>query len=439
MFYKHWKPKEYITYFLLTLVFLSSWTDINGMFSELPQIILTQPEGWKLGAFIGLVTNIGNIAPLVLVIIKCAFQKRSVNFIPLNYVIILIGMLSCLLLVFFWQKTSFVFRQNRSISLLILAFCLALLDCTSMVTFSDYMTRFRAEFTSALFLGESLTTILPSLLAIAQGNGRLECISVADNLTSSNTSIIPVYQNARFSVSVYFLCIFFLLVFSFVAFVILQWTKVAQNSLQYFSKKSVVFQMNEITTKDIVNDDNHVRKLDQYSLTAPLYFLLSIGCVYTSSVLFGVLLSISAFVLMPYGHEIFYLGTILSPWMLSLVWVLGTIKPIVGKRYLLLMILLGTVTFSFDLVISFKSPCPPYANTTKGSVLVILIWLSTYILLGYPRLVIANYVRQHSPNGLFWFGVHVQLGALIGSVVAYLFIETFSLFQDRLPCEPIQC
>ncbi len=428
MFNRHWKLSEYITYLLLTLVFLSSWTDINGVFSELPQIVLTQPEGWRLGAYIGLITNMGNIAPLVLVLLKCACRKRPLNLIPINYVIIFIGMLSCLLLVFFWSNTSFVFKQNHSVSLLILCFFLSLLDCTSMVTFSDYMTRFRADFTNAVFLGESLTTVIPSLLAIAQGNGQIECISSPNNNTVSNFSTIAIYKTARFSVSIYFLCIFFLLTLSFIAFVILQWTKIAQNSIQAVSKEPLIVEATNIDAES-----------KPYALTTPFYLLLSLGCIYTSSVLFGVLLSISAFVLMPYGHRIFYLGTILSPWMLLLVWFSGMFKPFVAKRYLLIMIILGSITFSLDLVISFKSPCPPFVNTTKGNIFVLIIWLSTYILLGYPRLVIANYVRVHSSNGMFWFGVNVQLGALIGSIIAYLLVETFALFQEQLPCEQAHC
>ena len=436
MFGKQWTWNMYITYLLLTFVFLSSWTDINGIFSELPQIVLTQPEGWKLGAYIGLITNMGNIVPFILVLLKLVLGKRSLNIIPVNYVIIFIGMLSCLLLVFFWSNTSHVFQQNRSVSLLTLSFFLSLLDCTSMVTFSDYMTRFRVEYTSALFLGESLTTIIPSLLAIAQGNGRIECVPSENNNVTSNISMIAIYKASRFSVSIYFLCIFTLLTFSFVAFLLLQWTNITRNSLQVVPKQSLVSETNLLNS---VNDINITSNLEPYTITVPFCFLLLLACTYTSSVLFGVLLSISAYVLMPYSHQIFYLGTILSPWMLSLVWVLGIIKPLIAKRYLLIMIILGSITFSFDLVISFKSPCPPLIHTKKGIVFVLIIWLSTYILLGYPRLVIANYVRLHSPNGMFWFGINVQLGALIGSVIAYLLIETFSLFQEQLPCEQVQC
>ncbi|CAF4717141.1 unnamed protein product, partial [Rotaria sp. Silwood2] len=73
------------------------------------------------------------------------------------------------------------------------------------------------------------------------------------------------------------------------------------------------------------------------------------------------------------------------------------------------------------------------------SVLVLLIWLSTYIFIGYSRLVMAYYLRIHSPNGMFYFGVSNQVGALVGSVAAYLLVETFSQFKEKLPCESLHC
>ncbi|CAF1152514.1 unnamed protein product [Adineta steineri] len=434
MFNKEWKLNEYLTYILLTLVFLSSWTDINGIFTELPQIVLTQPEGWKLGTYIGLVASMSNIAPLILVFSKCIFRKQSLNVIPINYIVIIIGMSSCLLLVFFWSNTTYIYNRNRSLALFILTFFLALLDCTSMVTFSHYMTRFRREFTSALFLGESLTMVIPSLLAMMQGNGQLTCIP-----SSNNNTTIAIYKTARFSVSIYFLCIFFILVVSFIAFVLLQWTKIAQTSSQDATKEPMMLETNDENAVNIMIDSDSTIKSQRHKLTPLFYLLLLSGSAYTSSIIFGMVFSISAYVLMPYGHQIFYLGTILSPWMFSLVWLFGTIKPFVAKRYLLLLIILGSITFSFELTLAFKSPCPPLINTMKGNVLILVIWLSTFLLLGYPRLVIANYVRLHSSNGMFWFGANVQFGALMGSIIAYLLVETFSLFKEQLPCEKIQC
>jgi riboflavin transporter 2 len=411
------RPNEYITYILLTLVFLSTWTDINGIYAELPQIVLTQPESWKLGAYLALITNLGNIAPFILVLIKCCYRKHTLNPVPINYIVILIGMLSCFLLIFFWSYTAIIVNEKRSIALLILAFFLSLLDCTSSVSFADYLQRFQKKFTSTLFLGESLTAILPSLLAIAQGNGQIHCIQLnGTNITEA------VYETARFSVSIYFLCLFIILTISFISFILLQWTSISQNTIQ-------------------IAPETSIETIDQSekSLSTLSYILLSLGCTYISSIIFGMILSISTYVLMPYGHRIFYLGTIFSPWMSTLVWILGIIKPLISKRYLFILILLGSITFAFDLFVSFKSPCPPWVDTTKGSIIILITWLSSYILLGYPRLVIANYFRRHSSNGMFWFGVNVQLGALIGSIVAYLLIETFALFRERTACEQTIC
>lgn len=228
------RPNECITYILLTLVFLSSWTDINGIYAELPQIVLIQPEGWKLAAYIALITNLGNIGPLILVVFKCFYRKHTINPVPINYVVISIGMLSCLLLIFFWSYTGIVANEKHSVALFILAFFLALLDCTSSISFSDYIHRFRKEFTNAIFLGESLTAILPSLLAIVQGNGQLNCIQVnGTNITEA------IYETARFSVSIYFLCLFILLIISFISFILLQWTSITKNTHETQSEISL--------------------------------------------------------------------------------------------------------------------------------------------------------------------------------------------------------
>ncbi|CAM4871028.1 unnamed protein product [Rotaria socialis] len=430
-----WSLTENLTYLLLTLVVVSSWTDINGIFAELPQIILTQPERWKLGAYLALVTNFGNIAPATLVLIKCLYKKRRLNPIPINYIVIIIGMLSCFLLIFFWQHTTIIRNQQFSSALLALAFFLSLLDCTSSVTFADYIQGFRKEFTSTLFLGESLTSIVPSLLAIAQGNGQLDCVS-STNGTKDIQQV--VYKTARFSVSTYFLCLFFLLTISLISFVLLQWTSIARSARQNLLELSLKTTEDDIETMNSFFEQTPV-SFESSRLTATSLVFLLFGCAYTSSILFGMLLSISPYVLMPYGHHIFYFGTVLSPWMLTLVWVLGMVKPLMPKIYVFILILIGSITFLFNMFVAFKSPCPPYVNTLKGDILILTIWLSTYVLLGYPRLIIANYVRDYCSSGMFWYGVSVQLGALFGSILNYHLIEIFSLFNEKMPCEQINC
>ena len=273
-----WTWKDYLTYLLLTLVFLSSWTDINGIFAELPQIVLTQPEGWKLGAYLALVTNLGNVAPLALVLLKCLRKKKTLNPVPINYVVIVIGMLSCFLLIFFWKKTSIIREQRYSTALLVLALFLSLLDCTSSVSFADYVQRFHRQYTSTIFLGESLTSILPSLLAVAQGNGQLRCLNVSINGTDETRA---EYQTARFSVSIYFLCLLLLLTISFISFVLLQWTSIArtarQNNSPRLSAKTI--EDHPETKTNLVQQPSR-RSPDGSKLNSISYVLLSIGCTY---------------------------------------------------------------------------------------------------------------------------------------------------------------
>ncbi|CAF3375254.1 unnamed protein product [Rotaria sp. Silwood2] len=267
----------------------------------------------------------------------------------------------------------------------------------------------------------SSVKVLHLLFQVAQGNGQIRCIQTMNGTNTTES----IYESPRFSVSIYFLCLFILLTISFISFVLLQWISIARNANQIVGEESF----------EIINPINKQEK----SLTTSSYILLSLGCAYISSILFGMMLSVSAYVLMPYGQNIFYTRTIISPWMLTFVWILGMIKPILPKRFIWILIILGSFTFAFIMYVSFKSPCPPWVDTAKRSVLVLFIWLSSYISLGYPRLIIANYVRTYSPNGMFWFGVQVRFGGLIGSIISYLFIEIFSLFRERMPCEQNIC
>ena len=416
---RKWSRSEVITYVLLTLVYVASWIDINGIFAELPQIVLTQPEGWRLGAHLGLAANFGNIAPLVLVLIKCFVKRKTLDPVPINYVVILIGMLACFLLIFFWSYTTIIGNERRSTALLILTFLLSILDCSSSVSFADYANRFRKEFLGSFFLGECLTSLLPSVLALAQGNGEIYCQTIGNETVS-------IYQTARFPVSIYFLCLFLLLTISFTAFTTLQWTRIAHKAIQVTPETSSDVEIRELHSKS-------------ERMSKSVYLLMLIGCLYTSSILYGLMISISTYVLMPYGQRIFYWGTVISPWMMAIVWFLGSKQPLIKKPFLIILIAIGSILMSYVLYVAATSPCSPLVGSTAGSAIILTIWFLTYIAFGYPRLVIANYVRSHSSNGMFWFGVNIQCGALLGTVTAYLLVEVFGVFHEQAACEPILC
>lgn len=186
--------------------------------------------------------------------------------VPVIYIIISLGSVSCLLLAFLWGVTSPIAGSEHSTALFVLQFCLALVDCTSSVAFLPFMSAFKPQYMTAYFIGEGFSGLIPSLVALVQGAGSMKCTEVAHfrnqsagneteqtmnrsqfqnnvfvfnnssefygysssngNKTDSDfsTSIYPVYQEPRFSVKVFFLILMLLLIVSTLSFTFLNFS-----------------------------------------------------------------------------------------------------------------------------------------------------------------------------------------------------------------------
>jgi len=200
---------------------LSAWIDLQGLFVELPLIVPFTPERWTLPSLAAICVCAANIMPVVVVVLRWRQGKRFSE-IPYIYVIIIIGVIACCIIAVFWQKTVFLFGRERSVWLLSSIFILSMLDCTSSLVFFDYMKRFRTQYLRAVFLGEALTAVIPTLLILAQGvGGETICIR------NSNTTILePNYTQPRFSVRIFMFCIAGIIVASLIAFILLRWTNI---------------------------------------------------------------------------------------------------------------------------------------------------------------------------------------------------------------------
>jgi riboflavin transporter 2 len=200
---------------------LSAWIDLQGLFVEIPLIVPFTPERWTLPSIAAICVCAANIVPIIVVIVRW-YQGKRFSEIPYIYMIIIVGVIACFILALFWQKTVFLFGRQRSIWLLSCIFILSMLDCTSSLVFFDYMKRFRKEYLRAVFLGEALTSVIPTLLILAQGvAGETICIH-----NSNSTILEPSYTQPRFSVTIFMFCITGIIVASLIAFIILRWTSI---------------------------------------------------------------------------------------------------------------------------------------------------------------------------------------------------------------------
>jgi len=191
----------------------------------MPALVPVLPERYLLPSMVVIVCQIANVGPLVYLITSCVtnyVKKKRVDLdTPGVFVIVLLGIVTCVLLSIFWDHTTFLFNKERSVSLFVLSFFLALVDCTSTVVYIPYMERFPEKYISALFIGEGFGALFPSLLALVQGS-----YDEADNTNSSITKYENTSSNDNgllFSVDLYFV---FLAMMTFVSgggFILLNW------------------------------------------------------------------------------------------------------------------------------------------------------------------------------------------------------------------------
>lgn len=171
-----------IKFGLVCIFGMGSWVAINGVWAELPILLITQPECYRLAAILSVVVQVANIGPLIYSIAKLICSVCHVPLVYLEvisvYTLLTIGVIASILLSFFWSTTGHIGGQSHSIVLIILTFFLALVDCTSSVVFVPFMKHFPAIYLSALYIGEGLSGVIPSILALIQGsvNNTLHCI-----------------------------------------------------------------------------------------------------------------------------------------------------------------------------------------------------------------------------------------------------------------------
>jgi riboflavin transporter 2 len=237
-----WIKPRCSTIFVFTLVVLfiiGSWLNLNGVWIEFPLIVDQLPEGWRLPATMGLISNLANIGVVIIAVIR-RFSKGSVTYeVPANLLILTTGTVALIALAFVWHKTTFINGAPRSTYLMGLSLSLSLVDCTSSVTFLPFLDRYEPKYINAYFLGEALSSLFPALLGIAQGVGQTSCVR------DRNGTLVEYTSPARFSVRVYFLALAVIMFVSLLSFIILCLTRIgrrkSETSIDRSNQMFVIF------------------------------------------------------------------------------------------------------------------------------------------------------------------------------------------------------
>lgn len=380
---------------LLAIFFgIGTWIGINGTFIQLPLLVETAPEGWSLPSYLSVMVQIGNLGPLAYTLLQ-KFSKQNDAYII--YGLLITGTLSAILTAFFYSRTAVLFGSEHSVALFALTFLTALTACTSSVLFMPYMGRFKEIYLVTYFIGEGLSGLLPSVVALIQGIGKTAECRLA-NVTESGQEIYDKYVvPPLFGTSEFFFFVFAMMVLSFVGFLLLDRLKLSRkqyaavkvghgNSYLYERETKTVASTNRIEDVNGQANNNTVPETckvnsdlsPEISSGTYTFLLLLIGIISFFSN--GIFNSIQSYSCLPYGGQAYHLSATLSVIANPLACFLAIFLPHTSLRSILTLTGLAGLLTTYVFVTAAMSPFPPLYDNSAGAVLVVsLIFALVYL------------------------------------------------------------
>ncbi|XP_032455202.1 solute carrier family 52, riboflavin transporter, member 3-A-like [Nasonia vitripennis] len=453
-----WYLKPSTVVHILVMMFgISAWIGINGIFIQLPLLVNSSPESWGLAAYLVVTIQVANITPIIYSLLR----KSSFEINESHCILGMLGMATFVmgLLAFLYDKTSSIAGKEHSTALFILTFFTAAVSCTSSILFMPYLSNFKEIYLVSYFVGEGLSGVMPSIVALIQGiDESPKCNDTSNIADSLNTS-------ARFSPQYYFLFLFMCLLLSSIAFFLLEnlsYIKQEKSLSRSSDNNSVnneskncncqrqvsVLSEGSISENDVM--ESHVC-IDTYKKTdvgdisnvhygqsnnqltlrnVYLYSLLSIICLLAN----GLLPGLQPYACLSYGNMTYHLSATLSQIAnptacLLALWYLPHSRKVINCLSIVILI-----ASSYVIYLALVSPDPPLQDSQFGKILVILSWILLIGFISYVKLIITSVFRRKSEKTLFHVGVAMQVGSACGAVLSFVLITFTNLLQEHKPC-----
>uniref|UniRef100_A0A1B6H220 Riboflavin transporter n=1 Tax=Cuerna arida TaxID=1464854 RepID=A0A1B6H220_9HEMI len=411
---------------------ISAWLSINAMFTQLPILVQTAPEGWNLPSYLSILIQVGNFGAILYTLSEKYFP-RLVAETKLIYFMLLLGSLSLILMAFYYNYTLVVFGQLHSIILFILTFCIALVGCTSSVLFIPFMNHYPEVYLISYMVGEGLSGFVPSIISLIQGvGGNPSCV----NATTSTGEIILVPHTSPplFSPTVFFSLIFSIMVVSAISFFLL-------NNLPSCKSQKVRKPPNRINSASVPESptlnlysepDVFVTSKENRTSISPYIFLIMITVL--SLFANGALPSIQSYSCLPYGNVAYHFAVNLGSMANPVACFLAYFVPQPSPKWIFSLFFISGLATCYIFTTAFLSPHPPLQGSLLGIVTIVFIWVSSSGLLSYVKMWIATFFRREGGRGLHWYGAMTQFGAAIGSAIMFYLINHLNLFTSYDPC-----
>ncbi|XP_069112336.1 solute carrier family 52, riboflavin transporter, member 3-B-like isoform X2 [Argopecten irradians] len=461
-------------YIVVAMFGVGSWVAVNGLWVELPVMVPYLPEGWKLPSYLTVIIQLANIGP-ILVTLAYTCSKDSINEKAIVFLILTVGAVACLLLAFFWRTTSYIGGEEHSTALLVLQFFLACVDCTSSVLFLPFMSLFRVEYMTGYFIGEGMSGLIPSLVALGQGVGKMTCqnMSVLNQTTNiSHYEIQPIYHEPTFPVEDFFFFLFAMMIMSGVAFTLLNYLPYCkrEHTVEYVMDVEGADSNSSSSNYELSSDHGKVREeeyqdpsqtghsntelvpsnkkkkpslavctdthssLVSEALSRRTYFYFLILIAWISAISNGVLPSVQTYSCLPYGNSAYHLAVTLSSISNPLACFVAFVLPEASRIIINVLTFFGTCVAAFIMLTAVQSPTPLLVESNGGPVIVVLAWVLFTALISFSKVSIATLFRKEGKRALLWCGAMTQLGSVIGAIITYILVNVLTIFESAPPC-----
>ncbi|XP_065327823.1 riboflavin transporter 2 [Pelmatolapia mariae] len=439
-----------LTHLLACLFGMGSWVSINGLWVELPLIVPQIPEAWYLPSYLSVIIQMANIGPLFVTLMH-RFRPGALNETAVIYVIIGLGTVATFLLGFFWKETVVVAGVARSVPLLVLTFFLAAVDCTSSVTFLPFMMRLKSQYLTTYYIGEGVSGLLPSLVALIQGVGVVHCInstqSVNYTLNISNGSVTSdlqaQYQSANFSTEVFFFFLSAMMLVCLGAFLLLNYhpsvAREQPNSRYTNGVKQKTKNRELVEQKPMMDPYRPENQKPRSSFGTGSYSWMEVFYIFgilawVNALSNTVLPSVQSYSCMPYGNNAYHLSASLAALSNPLACFIAMFLPIRSLLFMGALTVIGTGVGVYIMIMAVLSPCPLLVNDTSGGVIIVLAWVLFILSLSYVKVIIGVILRDEGHSALVWCGAVVQLGSLLGAVTMFPLVSVYDYFSSGDPC-----
>uniref|UniRef100_A0A1I7YAJ3 Riboflavin transporter n=1 Tax=Steinernema glaseri TaxID=37863 RepID=A0A1I7YAJ3_9BILA len=412
----------FVTYLLVVIFGSTSWLSTNSIWMELPLLTQQLPEGWSLPSYLAAVVQLACIGPLFYSIVhKCS--NYTIPTAPTIQILLVFCTAITAALAFLWPVTVDVLGTPHSLALLVIMFCMALVNATSNVLFMPYMSMYHPSYLTAYFVGMGLSSLVPSLVSLVQGTGRYDCVQ--QNTTGV---LVPEYYPSRFDVTTFNLVMFGWMSLATVSFALLHWTPLGGPKELKKNKSAEGLPPDEASPLQPKEKKTHT-----YARYFTLLFLVAFNCAQMN----GIVPSIQSFAMLPYSQMTYHLALTLS----------NIASPIAGfmpmlytpKTVFSMSMFTGVATFFTGLIVTLaaSSPDPIGREYWWGGAFAILCSVVASSMHSYLRTVFAHVVMdgaEDKESRLFWCGVFIQVGSFIGSCIMFPLVNVYGLFISAPAC-----